>query len=1218
MSGVGFGSPVSSTNTNNSLLAKNGDDTAVGKITLANTDPLSGVQVDSIQKSINELDSFTGAPANGTQNQLPGWTNNDVGSSTNNLKQRADALTERFNNVTGHNHSGLSGDAPPIPSQNVTYVPLVARIIQATDIPTLTNGSSSVDVSALMTGNTPSTGDAVKGWPVNTPYNKVLLREADGTLITHGGGGPNAEEIYGRLTESSGTWTITFYFIHYSTGVETATTMPATYTNAKWYSQILINPITDTGYTYDSGLFVPSTDAVADIPDATPTQSGKVSTGVQSFGGNKSFTGTIDASNLSGTNTGDASIGPVGSTPNANAGVFTGQVLNLQPANATNPGLISTSAQSIAGKKTLVDGEIIQKILQLSETIDSSTTGTNAVLSVVNPYIALTNTSLLSIGSIASPSAGQTLIIINRTTAAIMIKNNSTGTAAERILTGTGADLSLGIDASLLLVYDTNASRWQIVGGSGSGGGVTLDTMANIIALPRVAGNLYYATDEFQFFADNGTSLVPFDTVVDTFTNLDNNYTLFEGKTYYATDEGRLYTSDGSNLIPVGPLMEDPKNAGNVGEVIVQDSTILAKFKQPFFERSYYLKKANLSSNSQSNASLYANGTAVPTTGSGGSPSMTIAPSSTNPINAPYASPTNYNLRLTAGALGDGYRELTEDISREDYGKMFKVVVNYNVVSGTYTDGDLGVYILDSANSLVTMQPTNLLAKPVGMGRMEFIFQMPVQAVATALQTLKVCMHQHTSNTGYVVDFTWKIVEEMTQGYAPIQTNWKSLGLTTSDFTGMGTVSGIEIDYKQDGQDLLIHGYFVTGTVSNVTAKIKLPFKMDTSLYTVKTIVGRMPRSTGSAAGEYFANLILDPADPDYIYFSTGNNGYTPDVVKTGTDLFNNSEKQWIEFARIPIQGWSSQTLVASEYDGRVVAASYWNSANYATNTDEAINYDTKIYDTHNCVTTGSANTWRFTCKVAGLYCVNIVGETASGSCNPTLVKNGSRYSYFANFASGSSGLNGSITLELAVGDTIYVAPDSSITAYGGGTKVTRVDINKLSGSQQIVVPNATGLPVGSATLNAASSATISNLNGNVDKVWKIVMKGKWTGADGELMGMRPNNDSTASHYYGTSYTPYDAGQVATVWAAGTYAQIGYHAYTQDVSWISEITFYCDTTGNYRPIKSQAGYISAHPNGGDGAYSGGWTDTTNNVTSLTFIFGSGTFTGTINVYQDKI
>jgi hypothetical protein len=49
---------------------------------------------------------------------------------------------------------------------------------------------------------------------------------------------------------------------------------------------------------------------------------------------------------------GVSSLGVIGSTPNANAGTITGSVLNLQPASATFGGVITTGTQTFAGDKT--------------------------------------------------------------------------------------------------------------------------------------------------------------------------------------------------------------------------------------------------------------------------------------------------------------------------------------------------------------------------------------------------------------------------------------------------------------------------------------------------------------------------------------------------------------------------------------------------------------------------------------------------------------------------------------------------------------------------------------------------------------------------------------------------------------------------------------------------------------------------------------------------
>lgn len=73
---------------------------------------------------------------------------------------------------------------------------------------------------------------------------------------------------------------------------------------------------------------------------ADGTHPGGVSILAQTFAGNKTFTGSISAANLSGTNSGDVTLTAVGSTPNANGASLSTQALTLQPANTSFPGVL--------------------------------------------------------------------------------------------------------------------------------------------------------------------------------------------------------------------------------------------------------------------------------------------------------------------------------------------------------------------------------------------------------------------------------------------------------------------------------------------------------------------------------------------------------------------------------------------------------------------------------------------------------------------------------------------------------------------------------------------------------------------------------------------------------------------------------------------------------------------------------------------------------------
>jgi hypothetical protein len=99
-----------------------------------------------------------------------------------------------------------------------------------------------------------------------------------------------------------------------------------------------------------------------------------------------------------------------------------------------------------------------------------ATTGTAVALAQpATGVVEITSGTLVSVNNIPAPTSGSLeFILVNRTGVTVTITNNSGGTAANRIQTGTGADIPLLNRASLFLTYSTNESRWMVVGGTGA------------------------------------------------------------------------------------------------------------------------------------------------------------------------------------------------------------------------------------------------------------------------------------------------------------------------------------------------------------------------------------------------------------------------------------------------------------------------------------------------------------------------------------------------------------------------------------------------------------------------------------------------------------------------------------------------------------------------------------------------------------------------------
>ncbi|HET7630535.1 MAG TPA: hypothetical protein VFK03_04140, partial [Candidatus Saccharimonadales bacterium] len=104
--------------------------------------------------------------------------------------------------------------------------------------------------------------------------------------------------------------------------------------------------------------------------------------------------------------------------------------------------------------------------------VDVATTGALTDLNVGNvSLIRLTGASAQTLNSIANGRDGYTLTIVNAAGQAATISDETGATAANRIRTGTGAAISLAPNGSITLVYDSQASRWRVVGDVAGGAG---------------------------------------------------------------------------------------------------------------------------------------------------------------------------------------------------------------------------------------------------------------------------------------------------------------------------------------------------------------------------------------------------------------------------------------------------------------------------------------------------------------------------------------------------------------------------------------------------------------------------------------------------------------------------------------------------------------------------------------------------------------------------
>ncbi len=145
----------------------------------------------------------------------------------------------------------------------------------------------------------------------------------------------------------------------------------------------------------------------------------------------------------------------------------------------TSPTSIGTGLIFESGSKVGIGTAVMNTSLDVNGDLalrfgtDYSTpTGTQSNVALGSySAIRFTGASATTFTGIANGQPGKILYLHNASTATVLTLSNQSGSssAANRIVTGTGADMQVAANTSVTLQYDGNASLWRVIGGSGGG-----------------------------------------------------------------------------------------------------------------------------------------------------------------------------------------------------------------------------------------------------------------------------------------------------------------------------------------------------------------------------------------------------------------------------------------------------------------------------------------------------------------------------------------------------------------------------------------------------------------------------------------------------------------------------------------------------------------------------------------------------------------------------
>lgn len=147
----------------------------------------------------------------------------------------------------------------------------------------------------------------------------------------------------------------------------------------------------------------------------------------------------------------------------------------------TAVGALDSAVFNVQSDLGITQGQVsnlINGLLQIdSINTSSDTSGASGSGVEIDPgnvsILYLTDNGLVSIAGFEPAAFNRWMIVNNTTGNDVDLLNLGTVTTADQIITGTGADLTLANEASILLFYDVDQGFWKVVGGTGGGGAVS-------------------------------------------------------------------------------------------------------------------------------------------------------------------------------------------------------------------------------------------------------------------------------------------------------------------------------------------------------------------------------------------------------------------------------------------------------------------------------------------------------------------------------------------------------------------------------------------------------------------------------------------------------------------------------------------------------------------------------------------------------------------------
>jgi len=722
------------------------------------------------------------------------------------------------------------------------------------------------------------------------------------------------------------------------------------------------------------------------------------------------------------------------------------------------PFLNTSTNQTVNGNITFAGQQIFNGLHRLSVTTDSSSTGAVTALNNVTPVIEFT-AAVTSISGIVNSASGATVMLVNRTGSTLAILDeDAAATAANRIRTGTGAQVALANNASVILTY-VGDNRWHIVGGSGSstGGSAGINYITNGTAEADTVGWAVYA-DAAGTSPVDGTGGSANVTITRTTTTPLVGSASFLLAKDAANRQGQGwsydFTIDLANrakvlqisfdyLVNSGTFVAGATGSNSDVTVWIYDITN-ALLIQPsniklFSNNASISDKFQASFQTSSNSSNYRLILHV---------ASTSASAYTLEVDSVSVSPSDY----VFGTPVTDWQSYTPTFT--GFGTPTAISVYWRRVgdsvqlSGTFTAGtSTGTQAQMTLPNGITVDTNKIFSTAiVGTGAFNNVNSAAFVNILAS------------GSNNYVMFGVGGSASY--SGGAPQNANVVATSGQTVEFYATIPITGWSSSVQtSDNADTRVVSAVATGLCNTVSAANPITL----SSISVSDTHGAYNSSTGRytvpVPGVYNVKFSIDTGggaasgNRMWLYKNGVQNAFIGYTYVNG--MWGSIDVPCVAGDIIDIRcavGISSYTVTCSisftRYSGpsaiaatETVAAKYSGMVASTVSTTAPFQYNTKQFDTHNSVTTGA--NWRFTAPIAGTYRITAIAALTTGPQDCAIYKNGSLTPSTLFGANATYSLSGSTSIQLIAGDYIDLRPNAgsytSITASNYSISIEKV-----------------------------------------------------------------------------------------------------------------------------------------------------------------------------------